>query len=49
MMTGDGWIVMQAFSQVGSTSDATGDGVAYMAHIGGFAAGLVLLWCGSQP
>ncbi len=38
------WIVIQVFSQIGSiaqTSD-TG-GVAYMAHIGGFAAGLVLV------
>ena len=38
------WIVIQIFSQIGSiaqTSD-TG-GVAYMAHIGGFAAGLVLV------
>ncbi len=38
------WIVIQLFSQMGSimqTSD--GDGVAYMAHIGGFAAGLVLV------
>ncbi len=49
MMTGDGRIVMQVFNRVGSISDATGDGVAYMAHIGGFAAGLVLLRCGSQP
>ena len=38
------WIVIQLVSQIGSiaqTSD-TG-GVAYMAHIGGFAAGLVLV------
>ncbi len=49
MMTGDGWIVMQVFNRVGSTSDATGDGVAYIAHIGGFAAGPSGLWCGSQP
>lgn len=38
------WIVIQLFSQMGSimqTSD--GDGVAYMAHIGGFAAGLLLV------
>ncbi|HVP57707.1 MAG TPA: rhomboid family intramembrane serine protease [bacterium] len=45
-----GWIVMQIFSQVGSISDATGDGVAYMAHIGGFAAGLVwtAVWRSAQ-
>jgi len=33
------WFVLQLFSQVGSSSS---DGVAYMAHIGGFIAGLVL-------
>jgi membrane associated rhomboid family serine protease len=37
------WIVLQFFSGIGSIAD-TGDtgGVAYMAHIGGFLAGLVL-------
>jgi membrane associated rhomboid family serine protease len=37
------WIVLQLFSGIGSISSAgqTG-GVAYMAHIGGFVAGLVL-------
>ena len=34
------WIVMQFIS--GMTADARGGGVAYMAHIGGFVAGLVL-------
>lgn len=33
------WFVLQIFSQVGSTAS---DGVAYMAHIGGFIAGLIL-------
>lgn len=33
------WFVLQIFSQAGST---TTDGVAYMAHIGGFIAGLIL-------
>jgi len=33
------WFLLQIFSQVGSTAT---DGVAYMAHIGGFIAGLVL-------
>jgi membrane associated rhomboid family serine protease len=33
------WFLLQIFSQLGTTS---GDGVAYMAHIGGFIAGLVL-------
>jgi membrane associated rhomboid family serine protease len=37
------WIVLQLFSGIGSiTSAAQGGGVAYMAHVGGFAAGLVL-------
>lgn len=33
------WFVLQVFSQLGSSST---DGVAYMAHIGGFVAGLLL-------
>ena len=39
------WIVMQLVSGVGSigvTARNAGGGVAYMAHIGGFAAGLIL-------
>lgn len=40
------WIVLQLFSSVGTiaTTDETADvgGVAYMAHVGGFVAGLVL-------
>jgi membrane associated rhomboid family serine protease len=38
------WIVLQLFSGIGSVAGAAGDtgGVAYMAHIGGFAAGFVL-------
>jgi membrane associated rhomboid family serine protease len=37
------WIVLQLFSGIGSvTSAADTGGVAYMAHIGGFAAGCVL-------
>jgi len=38
------WIVLQLFSGFGSIANAAqaGGGVAYMAHIGGFAAGLVL-------
>ncbi len=37
------WIILQLLSSVGSilSPEATG-GVAYMAHIGGFAAGLIL-------
>jgi rhomboid family protein len=37
------WIVLQLFSEIGSVaSSAEGGGVAYMAHIGGFAAGFLL-------
>ncbi|MGH6804482.1 MAG: rhomboid family intramembrane serine protease, partial [Methyloceanibacter sp.] len=36
------WIVIQVFSQYTSTFGHAQGGVAYMAHIGGFAAGLVL-------
>ena len=46
------WIVIQLISQVGAiahTSD--GGGVAYMAHIGGFLAGLILVkfFAAGQP
>jgi len=38
------WIVIQLFSQMGSVAETSDTGgVAYMAHIGGFAAGLVLV------
>ena len=37
------WIVLQFFSSIGSiVSTADTGGVAYMAHIGGFAAGFIL-------
>jgi len=36
------WIVLQFFSGIGSIANAAEGGVAYMAHIGGFVAGLVL-------
>jgi membrane associated rhomboid family serine protease len=37
------WIVLQFFSGIGSITDAANTGgVAYMAHIGGFAAGFLL-------
>jgi membrane associated rhomboid family serine protease len=36
------WILLQVVSQVG-TAAGEASGVAYMAHIGGFAAGLVLV------
>ena len=37
------WIVLQVFSQI-SVVGTEGGGVAYMAHIGGFAAGLALIF-----
>jgi membrane associated rhomboid family serine protease len=39
------WIVLQIFSQIGAFTASTqteGGGVAYMAHIGGFVAGVIL-------
>jgi membrane associated rhomboid family serine protease len=38
------WIILQVLSSLTTftTSSQTGGGVAYMAHIGGFAAGIVL-------
>jgi rhomboid family protein len=36
------WFVLQFFSGIGSIGSAAEGGVAYMAHIGGFLAGLVL-------
>lgn len=42
------WIVLQFFSQVAAISSHTaqtrGGGVAYMAHIGGFIAGMILVF-----
>jgi membrane associated rhomboid family serine protease len=46
------WIVIQLFNGVGSmatTSETGGGGVAYMAHIGGFVAGLVLVKLMASP
>jgi membrane associated rhomboid family serine protease len=48
------WIVLQLFSGIGSiTATADTGGVAYMAHIGGFLAGIVLTFLlrgsGSRP
>ena len=47
------WIVLQLFSGIGSITDtAQTGGVAYMAHVGGFAAGIVLTFLfrgSSQP
>ena len=37
-----GWIFLQLFYGVGSLTGATDTGIAYMAHIGGFFAGLIM-------
>ncbi|HEX3083134.1 MAG TPA: rhomboid family intramembrane serine protease [Pyrinomonadaceae bacterium] len=36
------WIVLQFFSSIGSIANSAQGGVAYVAHVGGFLAGLVL-------
>ena len=36
------WFVLQFFSGIGSVASSAESGVAYMAHIGGFLAGVVL-------
>jgi membrane associated rhomboid family serine protease len=40
------WIVLQFFSGIDSIANTSTDtgGVAYMAHIGGFAAGFILTY-----
>jgi membrane associated rhomboid family serine protease len=45
------WIVIQIFNGIGSmaTTSETGGGVAYMAHVGGFVAGLVLVKLMASP
>jgi membrane associated rhomboid family serine protease len=45
------WIVIQLFNGIGSmaATSETGGGVAYMAHIGGFVAGLVLVKLMASP
>jgi membrane associated rhomboid family serine protease len=37
------WIVIQLISGIGSIANTESGGVAYMAHIGGFVAGLLLV------
>ena len=38
------WIVIQLVSQLGSIAETSqGGGIAYMAHIGGFVAGMALV------
>ncbi len=44
------WAVLQFFSGFGSLGGSSqGGGVAYMAHMGGFVAGLVLVWVFRNP
>jgi membrane associated rhomboid family serine protease len=46
------WIVIQLISQAGAmaqTQETEGGGVAYLAHIGGFVAGLVLVRFFARP
>jgi len=45
------WILIQLFNGIGSvaTTSETGGGVAYLAHIGGFVAGLVLVKLFAAP
>lgn len=38
------WFLLQFFSGVASLGVATSGGVAYWAHVGGFLAGLLLVW-----
>ena len=38
------WFILQLFSGVGSLGVQAGGGVAYFAHIGGFVAGMALVW-----
>lgn len=38
------WFVIQLFNGVASFGVATGGGVAFFAHIGGFVAGMVVIW-----
>jgi rhomboid family protein len=37
-----GWIILQLVGEFASITDAASGGVAYMAHIGGFLAGVIL-------
>jgi membrane associated rhomboid family serine protease len=38
------WFVLQLFSGVGSLGTQVNGGVAYWAHVGGFAFGIVVAW-----
>jgi membrane associated rhomboid family serine protease len=44
------WFLMQLVSGLGELGQATtGSGVAWWAHVGGFVAGLVLIWFFKRP
>jgi hypothetical protein len=43
------WFAMQFFSGLGAIGQPSGGGVAYWAHIGGFVAGLVLVFFFRRP
>jgi membrane associated rhomboid family serine protease len=46
------WFVMQFFSGVGSIATATGEpagGIAFWAHVAGFAAGIGMVWVFRRP
>jgi membrane associated rhomboid family serine protease len=38
------WAVLQVFGGIGSIAKTARGGVAYMAHVGGFVAGVVLVF-----
>lgn len=38
------WIGLQVLSQAASRANTSGGGIAYLAHIGGFVAGLILIF-----
>jgi membrane associated rhomboid family serine protease len=38
------WFALQFLSGAGSAGEAASGGVAWWAHVGGFAAGAVLVW-----
>ena len=46
------WILLQfvnGFASLGVTTEETGGGVAFFAHIGGFIAGAILVWLFRNP
>jgi membrane associated rhomboid family serine protease len=43
------WFVLQFFNGLGALGSGAGGGVAYWAHIGGFLAGISLIWLFRTP